>query len=102
MSETESEERTAGEIADEHGQLLEFGRAVKLLRNAAADLERNGHLTVGAWEAIEKATDDLKVVGNEEMEMAQTMQELHKEHLREGHDHYQHSCPLCEQEDSDE
>lgn len=84
MTENTDTERTAEEIADEHDHMIEFGRAVKQLRDAADTLERNGHVTVGAQETVEDALENINTVGREEMLAAQAMREYIKERQKQG------------------
>lgn len=62
-------EETAEEIASEHGEMIEFGRAVKLFESAAAELRRNGHATVGALVACDEAKRNLETLFAEYDEM---------------------------------
>lgn len=70
-----TENRTAEEIAEEHDHLLEFGQAIKRLRDAAEDLEENGHTTVFAHETPERVNELLKICANEEHEQLERMME---------------------------
>jgi len=88
--------RTAEQIAEKHDQLIEFGRSVKLLRETADHLERNGHTTVRALEAVEEVKSLLETVAHEEHEQSKRAQRLYEEHVNDGHDHYVRDCPVCE------
>ena len=62
----ETPERTEEEIAEEHGQIIEFGRLVKRLRKAVDHLETNGQTTTGVFDALDDADDLLNTVAAEE------------------------------------
>lgn len=75
LDDFEEREDTAEQIAEKHGQLIEFGRAVKQLEDAAASLRRNGHATVAALEGAEQAIENLETVFAEYEEMRKFQQE---------------------------
>lgn len=58
-------EETPDEIAENYGQIFEFGQAIRLLESASAELRNNGHATLHAYECIEEAQDALDTVFNE-------------------------------------
>lgn len=86
MTDERQTDRTPREIADEHNQIVEFGRAIKLLRDTADELERNGHTTVSALEAGERLEGLLNTVAREEGEIRQYKQERVKELVDDGMD----------------
>lgn len=90
-------ERTPEEIADEHGEMLEFGRAVAKLRSAADELERNGHLTLSAYERTESVLGDMDVVFEEYAELDEIYREEEKKHRR-GEPHDEEFCRTCKLE----
>ena len=77
-------EETAEDIAEEHEHIIEFGRAIKQLEEAAADLRRNGHWVEKAEDKIEAAQENLKIVGSEEMALADYRREFIQEQIDQG------------------
>lgn len=91
------EDRSPGEIADAHDQILEFGRAVKQLRTAADSLELNSYVSESAYESVEDALEDLDVLVHEQTEEHKYIQHLQRDHP----DHsegFVEKCPKCRQE----
>ena len=80
----DTNEETAEDIAEEHEHIIEFGRAVKQLEDAADILRRNGHLTVSALDAIEDAQENLDIVGSEEMALDEFRREFMQERIDQG------------------
>jgi len=92
----------AEEVADEHSEMLEFGRAVVRLEAAAESLRKNGHATVQALELAEDAVDDLETVFDEYQAIREYERDKRHEHREEGHDDappgVRETCPLCPEE----
>ena len=77
-------EETAQDIADEHEHIIEFGRAVKQLEEAANILRRNGHWVESAYSKIEAAQENLDIVGQEEMLLDEYRREFIQEQIEQG------------------
>lgn len=83
---TDDRERDAEQLAElHHLNMIEFGRLIKRLRDTADQLEKNGHMTTGAYEAIEEMESLADTIGQEETEAAELRHQRVTELVDEGH-----------------